>query len=120
MNHFHNKNGLADTCAAEKSYLAALGIRNKKIYDLESCFKKLINGALFVKRGCLAVNCHAFIRFYLTLAVNRSAENIDNSAYYTVTDGNGNSAAVSRYPDSASESFGSFERNGTNLAAAEM
>ena len=46
MNHFHNQNRFADARAAEKAYLSAFGIGNKKVYYLNARFKYLGSGLL--------------------------------------------------------------------------
>ena len=66
------------------------------------------------------MNSPLFVAFYFAFAVNGSAENINNSAYYGVADRHFNTLSVGNDRKSAAKSFGCFKRNRAHNALLKM
>ena len=82
-----DKNGLADTCAAEKADLATLGVRRKQIDDLDARFEYLGRGSDLGKLGSETVDGHIVLCIDGSLTVDGLADNIEHAAERAFTNG---------------------------------
>ena len=118
--HFHYKHGFSDARAAEQTYFTALCIRNKQVYYLNSGFKQFGSRLLLGKTGSGSVYRQIMFRRNGTLFVDRSAENIHNTADNAVANGNLYTLAVRFNLKITAKSLGSLQSNGAHSAAAQM
>ncbi len=86
---FHNKDGLANTRSAEETNLAAPGIGEKQVDNLDACFQHFGGWALLFKTGSFAVNGPIFFSLDLLALVNGLAQHIDHAAKGGGAYGNG-------------------------------
>ena len=82
-----NQYGLTYTGAAEQTDLTALGIRAKKVDDLDACLKDFRRRFNLRKLRCGSVNRYTLdIRVQRAFAIDRLTDNIKHTAERTFAD----------------------------------
>ena len=81
------EDGLADACAAEKSYFTALSVGRDEVDDLDARLEYLDNGALLLKRRSLAVYAPFLLGHDVALLVDRLAEDVEHTSEGLLADG---------------------------------
>ena len=83
----HDKDRLADACAAEQADLTALGVRRKQVDDLNTGLEHLRCGADVGEGRRIAVDRQSLFRLDLALAVYRLADDVEHAAQRGLADG---------------------------------
>ena len=85
IHHLHHDNSFANSSTAKESHLAAPWKRNKKVYNLNTCFKNLNRCILLGKFWSRSMNRTHFFLTYRAEPVNGFAHNIKHTAKASLT-----------------------------------
>mmetsp|Transcript_9612 Transcript_9612/g.12697 ORF Transcript_9612/g.12697 Transcript_9612/m.12697 type:complete len:372 (-) Transcript_9612:145-1260(-) len=124
VNKFHDNNGFSDTSTTEKTNLSSLGIRGKKIYDLDTCDKNVLCTTLLSKGGSRTMERSIFFIGLVnengSFLIDRFTDNIDNSSKSQRSNRHLNGSARVDTLLASDQTISRFHSNGTNSVLSQM
>ena len=116
----HDEHGLADTCAAEQTDLAALGIGREQVNDLDAGLEQFGRGGDVREGRGLAVDGQIFRGVDGAFAVDRLADDVEHAAERRLADGHFHARAGVHGDAAALQPVGGKERDAANRIVAEL
>ena len=120
VNQLLNQNGFSYTGSAEQPDFSASCVRSDQIDDLDSGLKNLRGSVLIFKSRSLSVNRPFIIGFHLSLAVDRIAEDVEQTAENIFADRNRNRSACIDCLHASGEAVRGRQSDTANLIVSLM
>ena len=120
VDELHHVNGFTHTGTAEQTDLTAFSERANKVNNLNAGFKQVNGRAQFVELRSGTVNRHTFFFTDFAGFVNRTSQNVHDSAEGLRTNRNHNAVSESLNGHTALETFRRTHSNGSYYAVSKL
>ena len=116
----HDKHGLAHAGAAEKAYLAALGIGSEQIHHLDTCLQHIVRRHDVGEAGSVLVDGPVFLCLHLALAVYWLAHHVEHAPQGLFPHRHLNRHACSCHPAASGQAVGRTKGDAAHGASAQL
>jgi hypothetical protein len=120
VNQLHDNDSLADTGTAEESNLTTLGVRSKKIDDLDARDKNLLGLALVSEERSRSVDGGLDVALNRSLLIDRLADDVQDAAKGARADRNHDRSAGINNLLTTGQTLGSLHTNGADSVLTQV